>query len=264
MAFSNLQEMVEKNVPIYVINRSAKVLGKPHLLMLEFRNPAGGRSSTVKLPPMPYPVNLSQRVAPPEAIPASQDFVDLINRGVLELVPPDKANSILKDPEVQASVRHAFSKLERRRQRPGKKKPDFRVKSGGSRMTDAVSHFDESEMTAGDFMRNLQEESAFDVEEVNSQEALRVADSVTITPKIQQMVSDLLENPDLKKDYLMDLKAMDKDGLTDEDLHYMMDHLRSFDQITNYLRSVLAERAGKKSDGKKSSKSKKNTIMDLD
>jgi len=249
MAHISLQEMVKKNIPIFVINRSARVLGKPHLLMLEFRNPGGGRSSTVKLPPMPYPVNLTQRVAPPEAIPASQDFVDLLNRGVLELVSPDKANTILKDPDVQEAVRHSFSKLERRRSRPGKKQQDFKVRSGGSRMTDAVSYMDDAEMTAGDFLRDLhgESEAALGLEEVTAQEALRVADTGNVTPKIKQLVSDLVENPDLKKDYLMDLKAMDKDGLTDEDLQYMMDHLRQFDQITNYLRSVMAERAGKSS-----------------
>ena len=90
---------------------------------------------------------------------------------------------------------------------------------------------------------------------------------------------DLQEDPSLKKRYLTELKSMDEDTLTEEDLGYLMDQLREFDTIIAYVRSIMARRAGerveeeevqaapKKKRGrpkKKKSKAGKSPMEDLD
>lgn len=251
----DIQQMVEEGTPIFVINRSATVLGNSHLIMLEFPHPTGGRKSTVMLPPVKYPINLTQRVAPPSAIAMCQDFIELVNRGVLQLVSPDKARKILAEPGAQASVNRAYQKLQERR-RPTIKKGNspnspFKVRDNGGRITDAVADLGTSDLTGADFSRgypgeSYDEEAEPAVETVTkSAETLRVAgESSNTSPKVVQFCIDLVENPELKKDYLMELKSWDEEALTSEDLGYMVDQLREFDTIVAYLRSVMAQRAG--------------------
>ncbi len=68
--------------------------------------------------------------------------------------------------------------------------------------------------------------------------------STAVAPRIVTFCLDLNANPELKKDYLMDLKTMDPSSLTDEDLGYMVENLSDFDTIVSYVKSVMAKRAG--------------------
>ena len=105
------------------------------------------------------------------------------------------------------------------------------------------------------------------------------AQTQTVSPKVVQFCIDLQEDPSLKKRYLTELKSMDEDTLTEEDLGYLMDQLREFDTIIAYVRSIMARRAGerveeeevqaapKKKRGrpkKKKSKAGKSPMEDLD
>ncbi len=246
----DIQELIENGIPIWVINRSASILGKPHRLMLEFPHPTGGKKSSVDLPPIQYPINLSQRVAPPSAIGMSQDFVDLLNAGVLEIVTPEHAQDMLRDPEARAAVKHAFDKLNNRkrgsglRQAPG----NFKVHTGG-RQTDAAADLSEDGnmgLSAKDFYSNVpgNEEDPEDAVQKHVDQMKVASASKAVSPRIVTFCLDLNANPELKKDYLMDLKTMDPSSLTDEDLGYMVENLSDFDTIVSYVKSVMAKRAG--------------------
>jgi hypothetical protein len=247
----DIHEMIEKGLPIYVVNRSATVLGTPHRLMLNFPNPNGGRPNMISLPPVQYPINLSQLVAPPSAIGACQEFLNLVNRGVLQIVPADTARKILANPDVQEVVKHAFKKMDKRTQRPGgiqAKKPNFKVVNGGSRSTQSDPYPDEPEVTATSFLRdqpgtgNPFQDKMLEMDSVPANEVL--ASAATINTKVMQLCADLQSNPELKQDYLLEIKAIDPDSLTQEDLGYLIDNLRGFDNIVAYVRSIMAKRVG--------------------
>jgi hypothetical protein len=247
----DIHEMIDKGLPIYVINRSATVLGTPHRLMLNFPNPNGGRPNMVSLPPIQFPVNLSQMVAPPSAIGACQEFLNLVNRGVLEIVPADRARQILADPDAQAVVKHAFKKMDKRAQRPGgiqAKKPNFKVVNSGARSTDSVPYPEDKDITASTFLQNRPgpadpfADKVLEMDSVPANEVL--ASSATINAKVMQICADLQSNPDLKQDFLLEIKAIDPDSLTQEDLGYMIDNLRGFDNIVAYVRGIMAKRVG--------------------
>jgi hypothetical protein len=242
--------MVDEGVPIYVVNRSARILGKSHLLVLEFPNPTGGRGSTVKLPPIKYPINLSRRVAPPSAIPMSRDFIDWVNRGVLEIILPEQAKEILSDPEARAAIRGAYDKMDQKRGMAAgmREAPNFNVRSGGQRETNAVADLNEAGLTAADFMGTTPESVRGPLpsqQMAAPQKALEVsADTATVSPRVKQFCQDLVEDASLKRDYLVNLKSWDEDELSDDEIGYMLDRLSSFDSISSYLRSLLAARAG--------------------
>jgi hypothetical protein len=247
---NDLQGMVERNEPIFVVNRSARVLGKAHLLVLEFPNPTGqGRGQTVKIPPIKYPINLTRRVAPPQAIPMSTAFVNWVNQGVLEIIPAARAREILSDPEAQAAVRGAYDKLSRRRGDAirMREQPNFKARHGGAQQTRAYADLGESDLTAADFSANAP--GAFDIENMpgvpkpEKQGALKVAEaSQRVQPKIQQFCSDLVEDPSLKGNYLIELKSWDEAVLPDDDIGYMLQQLSDFDNICSYLRAIKAQR----------------------
>lgn len=247
---NDLQGMVDRGEPIFVVNRSARVLGKAHLLVLEFPNPTGqGRGQTVKIPPIKYPINLTRRVAPPQAIPMSTAFVNWVNQGVLEIVPAERAREILANPEAQAAVKGAYEKIARRRGDAlrQKEKPNFRVRHGGAQETRAYADLDASDLTAADFSASTP--GAFDIENLpgvpkpQKQGALKVAEaSQLVQPKIEQFCGDLIEDPSLKGNYLIELKSWDEETLSDDDIGYMLQQLSDFDNICSYLRAIKAQR----------------------
>ena len=239
----NIQQMVDENIPIYVVNRSARVLGTAHVLVIEFPHPTGGRGSTVKIPPIKHPINLSRRVAPPSAIPLSTAFIDWVNKGVLEIIDVEDAKEILADPEVRAAVTQAYKKLDARRGEALNPRPQFKVKQGGSRETHAIADLDEARVSMSDFQSTALGDMGLPQPE--AQNALTVtAETVTITPKIQKFCGDLQEDPALKGDYLRELKSWDEVVLNDDDIGYMLSQLNEFDNICAYLRSIKAARAG--------------------
>jgi len=241
----DIQEMVDKNIPIYVVNRSARVLGKAHVLVIEFPHPTGARGSTVKIPPIKHPINLTRRVAPPQAIPLSTAFIDWVNKGVLEIIDVDRAKEILSDPEVQASITHAYKKLDTRRGEALVNRPQFAVKAGGSRETHAVADLSDARLSMTDFQSSVP--PGMDLPQPKPQGALEVsAETIKINPKLQQFCADLQEDPSLKGDYLLELKGWDEETLSDDDVGYMLSHLSEFDNICAYLRSIKADRAGEK------------------
>jgi len=254
----SLQQMVDENVPIYVRNRSARQLDKSHMLVIEFPNPAGGRGSTVVIPAIKYPIDISRKVAPPAAIPMSRAFVDWLNKGVLELVDPDEARRILAKPEVRAAVAAAYEKLNRKRGAGlQRKRPQFKVRHGGARETRSYADLD-SEMSAKSFYGDTPEEAKLESEIVAPQEALTLGEAdAKVSPKIKQFCADLLEEPELKKDFLTELKSWDEDELSDEELGYMMQNLAAFENIAAYLRSLMAQRATTKAEAKPKKKARK-------
>ncbi len=241
----DIQKMVDEGEPIYVVNKSASILGKSHLLVIEFPNPSGGRGSTVKIPPFKYPVNITMQVAPPAAIPMSRSFINWVNRGVLKIVPREVAEKVLARPEVQNAVNAAYDKLDSQQRQSAtmRNTPQFKVRSGGARETRAYADLDESNLTAADFYGNTPE-AAHPQVDVAPQNELRTADTEAVSPRIQRFCDDLVEDPSLKKDFLQTLKSWDEDELSDDELGYMLDNLGSFENISSYIRSVMAERAG--------------------
>ncbi len=241
----DIQKMVDEGEQIYVVNRSARILGTSHLLVLEFPNPSGGRGSTVKLPPLKYPINLTRRVAPPTAIPMSRSFINWVNRGVLQIVPAEEAQATLQAPEAQNAIRAAYKKLDsQQRQSAGQRAtPNFKVRNGGARETRAYADLDQANLTAADFYGNTPE-AAHPQVDVAPQNELRIADTDTVSPRVQRFCTDLKEDPTLKKDFLVTLKSWDEEELSDEELGFLLDSLGAFENISSYVRSLLADRAG--------------------
>lgn len=243
----DIQKMVDEGEPVYVVNKSASILGKSHLLVIEFPNPSGGRGSTVKIPPIKYPINISRQVAPPAAIPMSRSFINWVNRGVLKIIPRAEAEELLSRPEVKNAVDAAYDKLDAQKRQSAslRNTPKFNVRHGGARETRAYADLDESTLTAADFYGNTPE-AAHPLVEVAPQNELRIAETEDISPRIQRFCADLVEDPSLKKDFLQTLKSWDEDELSDDELGYMLDQLGSFENISSYVRSLMAERAGVK------------------
>lgn len=242
----DIQKMVDDGEPIYVVNKSASILGKSHLLVIEFPNPSGGRGSTVKIPPFKYPVNLTIQVAPPAAIPMSRSFINWVNRGVLKIMPREQAEAILSQPEVKNAVEAAYNKLDsQQRQSSLRNTPQFKVRNGGARETRAYADLAESDLTAADFYGTTPE-AAHPQVDVAPQNELRTAETEAVSPRIQRFCADLLEDPSLKKDFLQTLKSWDEEELSDDELGYMLDQLGAFENISSYVRSLMAERAGMK------------------
>jgi hypothetical protein len=239
----NLQEMVDDGETIYVINRSGRALGKAHVLVIEFPHPTGGRGSTVKIPPIKHPINITRRVAPPSAIPLSTAFNDWVNRGVLEIVPEEKAREILKDPEVRASVAQAYRKLDTRRGGNLQQRPTFKVRNGGDRETHGIADLDDSGLSMSNFQSSLP--PGMDLPQPEPQGALEVsAETIKVDPKIVQFCVDLQTDSSLKGDYLLTLKGWDEEMMSDDDIGYMLSQLSAFDSICTYLRSIKAARIG--------------------
>ncbi len=273
----DLQKMVEAGQPIYVVNKSAtlpQLGGKSHVLVIEFPGDGGGRGSTVQIPATKYPINLSRRVAPPSAIPKSRALVNWLDQGVLELVQPKKAREILEDPAAQAAIKRAYAKLNQRRGgalAAQEQTKEFKVKHGGARETRAYADLDQAGLTASDFYGNTPEAAHPEVEIATPQDALRVSESDTqIAPKIIKFCQDLIEDPDLKRDHLIDLKSWEEESLNDAEIGHMLDTLSGFDTISSYLKKLLAKRSGtsapkvkkSKAKGKKGRKSKKAKAAD--
>lgn len=247
----NLQKMVDEGQPIYVVNKSATVpqmQGKTHVLVIEFPGEGGARGSTVTIPAIKYPINLTRRVAPPSAIPKSRALVNWLDMGVLEIVPPKKARQVLEDPAAQAAIKRAYSKLSQKRGgalAAQEQNKDFKVKHGGARETRAYADLDEAGLTSKDFYGNTPEEAHPEIEIATPQEALRVSAADTqISAKIVKFCQDLIEDPDLKKDHLIDLKSWEEESLSDDEVGYMLEHLGGFDTISSYLKKLLAKRSG--------------------
>jgi len=246
----DIQKMVDEGEQIYVVNKSARILGKSHLLVLEFPNPSGGRGSTVKIPPIKYPINLTRQVAPPSAIPMSRSFVNWVNRGVLEVMSEANARAILSDPEAKNAIRAAYNKLDsQQRQSAGiRDTPNFKVRNGGARETRAYADLEESGLTQADFYGQSPEDAHRPIVETVSPSELRTGgEHEAVSARIQKFCADLQDDPSLKKDFLTTLKSWDEDEFTGAELGYLLDNLGAFENISSYIRSLMADRAGKKS-----------------
>lgn len=236
----NLQQLINSEEPIYVKNVSKRATGKDLLIMLNFKD-SQGNNRPVKLKSWKYPVDITKLVAPRRLLGESTDFLRLLNSGILEIVPSEKAERLLSSPDAQAAMLR-----EQTKKRPGMTKADkskFNLKVRGESLhdqelpdTDGVSDFEHDHM----FDDNM---NAFDGEVVSDPEAEEFrAKSDGVDPRIAQMMAMLSEDSDSKDEILQDLKSMDEDGMTDNDLGYILEKARSFSAIVSWAKKVLAAR----------------------
>ena len=244
----NLHEMVKGNGPIYVKNTTSRLQsgqGQGMKLMIGFKDPHG-RTSTVKIPNMKYPVDIAAMVAPRERLTESTDFMRLLQIGALELVATEKAQQVLSKPGAQAAIAREYGKGkdDMLKLPSAKKKFKLRVKGEGLHdpslaETEGVDYEERMDM---EFPEEFLDPNAPNIEAdyEHVQEDLDVSES--LNPRVLKLMATLQADPNSKSEVLADLDAIDEDSYTDEDLGYILDKARSQPIVTTWARKLMASR----------------------
>jgi hypothetical protein len=216
--------------PIYVINRTGKYIkdkqGRPHTTeyVLELHK-ANGRSSRIVIPATKFPYLLSN-VVPASMLRESPEFLTLVERGILELVPADRARELLSDPMARQAMDHAMRRLQPTVHQPIVPKDIAKLQKRQE--------------------EDLEDE---DIDQKRPQDPiLQLApaddDDADVSIAIKSIVTDLDNDPSLKDEKLLELYNMD--GLTDDDLGFLMANCRA-GNIKRWARDELAKRVGEES-----------------
>ncbi len=245
MSTQRLYELLDHRQPIYVRNVSGRGTHEPtSLVMLQVRLPDNS-IKPVKIPAMRFPINLSSMIAPPEALGNSQDFLDLLNKGILELVEPEDAIDELSDGNVSAAVKSALRDVYNRT--PMARTNEATVVDGVRRIP-KVEDEDESSVL-GKVMQDDDYEPG----------AIKIAKAKGgASTKVMQMVASLSADASLAKDTLLDLQSMPDDDLGDNDLGYIINNCSAHKSIIRWAQETLAKRSGDDVAPRPTRKRKKN------
>jgi hypothetical protein len=194
----NLRDLIRDNKPIYVKNCTGKFLEKQADHILEIRH-EGKKSQQVIIPATKFPFHLSARV-PATALASCSELFDAINRGILELVDPDDAKNIMKDPLAQKAEAHAL-----RRFQPVKRE---------SVVPPELKKFGH---TPEGVDKGISEVPPDDVSF-----PLRVADTEEddVKPAVVQILKDIKTDPALRDEKYLELVALP--DLTEDDYGYVL------------------------------------------
>lgn len=193
----DLDQLLKEEKPIFVVNRHQPI----GIVIVQFKD--GTNIERVIIPKTTHPFNLSQRV-PVKSMRESFEFRRFIQDGVLELIDPDVALNLLKDPDIQEELRAAIDRTNLRgRSMPAQESETEHRTAAVDAMKKLVNAG--KDRTAAQESRNNQE-----VEE----------ETPSINTRVQMTVQRL-QSGDLKvKEALADLKAIATD-LSREDFSYI-------------------------------------------
>lgn len=100
----NLDDFISEGKEIYVKNNAST----PGMLLINFTEPASGKTVMVKIPNTFLPIRLSDFVTP-NMIANSYDLRSWLKKGILTLVDPEEAKDIVNDPENQYEIERLFT-----------------------------------------------------------------------------------------------------------------------------------------------------------
>lgn len=224
MAGQTVQDLVKANKPIYVYNRTGEFQGKQGIYVLEIKE-SGKRAAQIPIPATRYPFLLSGHV-PPRLLAESTEFYQALSRGILVLVDPQEAQKILEDPIAQQSVQNAMRKLQ----------PTKRKQRTPPELMTSHNRDDLVPPGADRGISGLPQASPTPLQHATAQT------DAGVNPTIKQIVMDLETDPSLQKEKLLDLAGME--GLTEDDLGYLIGHCQDFSKILQWARTELASMIG--------------------
>ena len=238
-----LHELIDEGKPIFVRNLSGiSPDGITKLIMLQIK-PLHGPERAIKIPPIKYPVNLSAMVSPPHVLGESQDFLDLLNKGSLELVEPEEAMEELSDDRVNRIVQKAMREMYNRNVLPDSRKR-ARQPAGAKGDQRRVPQTDtgDEDCDDNDPMAKMMEAAAKGVDYEPGD--LRYSQSdADVNARIVQMCATLNADPGTAVDTLDDLEAMPENDLSDADLGHLIRHAKVA-KIVDWAEAQMSERAG--------------------
>jgi len=105
---ASLKQKIKKYKGVYVRNMTAD---PPTVISITFKIP-GRDPQLLKIPPGPYPYEIyPSRVSEQALLQGGEQFTHFVETGQLKYVGSRKARAILKDPEVQAEMKAALSRV---------------------------------------------------------------------------------------------------------------------------------------------------------
>ena len=242
----NIHQMIDGEKPIYVKNVSRRKTGKDLLLMLEFKDKHGSVSK-VKLLSTKYPVDIASLVAPRKLLGENADFLRLLNLGILELIPTEKAEEILDQPGAREALQREYEKREMTKGLSAPK-TDKGLWVKGTRPgdeslpeTDGVEYALDR-LPPDHVIDGNAPEVLSDFEAVHEPGVVMLAKGDGVSPRIAQLMATLQEDPSTKNAALADLQVIDEEAISNDDLGYIIDKARRFAPITSWARNVLASR----------------------
>lgn len=238
-----LHQFIEAGKPIYVRNLSGNDPdGITKLIMLQIK-PLHGPERPVKIPPIKYPINLSAMVSPPHVLGESQDFLDLLNREVLELVDPKDAMEELSDDRVKRIVQKATREMYNRNVLPdGRKKARADAGQQGEQRRVPKTDVGDEDIEVNNPLAKVMDAAAKGMDYEPGDITLSSADS-EVSARVVQMCATMSADAGTADDYLDDLEAMPDAELTEADLGHIIRHVK-IAKVTDWAESKLAERAG--------------------
>jgi hypothetical protein len=238
-----LHKFIDEGKPIYVRNLSGNDPdGITKLIMLQIK-PLHGPERPVKIPPIKYPINLSAMVSPPHVLGESQDFLDLLNREVLELVEPDEAMEELSDDRVSRIVQKATRDMYNRNVLPeGRKKARADAGQQGERRRVPKTDVGDDDIDVNNPLAKVMDAAAKGMDYEPNEIVLSNADA-EVSARVVQMCATMSADAGTADDYLDDLEAMPDGELSDADLGHIIRHVK-IAKVTDWAESKLADRAG--------------------
>lgn len=206
----DLDDLLEQGQKVYVRNNALK----SNLLLIVQMRDRNGKNRALKIPPSQFPICVSSQFSK-DMIRESSDLRDALAKGVITLVDPDKAEMELKDPDAADELKSYAISL-----------------YADSAPNNAVR----------DSMQRLKEKSSpvVDAAEVLGRNSLP---NDEVTPRIQGLVSSLVNKEKNSKDVLVQLKRM-KSALTASDLTYIIRECATEAQVREFAEASLADLSG--------------------
>jgi len=229
MSNLDVQELVRNNQPIYVKNCTGRYLESQGPYVLEIRD-GNKRVAQIIIPATKYPFLVSGHV-PAKLLAESTEFYAALSKGILELVDPDEARSIMSSTvaqQVQEQALRKFQPVRREARAPMELTPTAPVDHSNRRPPGA------------DMGISTVPDSQVPLVVAGTAEGDKATER--INPSVIQIVMDLQSDSSLYEEKFLDLAGME--GLTDLDLGYLLSNCKNYPKILQFAKSELASKVG--------------------
>ncbi len=227
----NVQDLVQDNQPIYVYNRTGQYLPQQGTYVLEIKD-GNDRPVSVVIPATKYPFLLSAHV-PAKLLADSPTFYSVLANGVLELVDPEEAQTIMRSPmaqQVQEQAMRKFQPVRRSAKKPGD-------------LMQTKRHGPEN-------VRQPNNTPLVVAAETRGEDAAQQG----VNASVLQIAMDLQSDPSLHEEKFLELAGME--DLQDLDFGYLLQHCKDFPKILQFARKELASLVDDEEDAKETPKPK--------
>lgn len=227
MAKVNLQELLNGDEPVYVVNRTGRLLGgKTSTFILAIKD-SHNSAVQVSIPATKWPIDISAMV-PRKMLQESKELFRACRPGgPLEIVAPAQAKQMLQDPMAQRSIDAALAKIER---------------AGGSgREKFAMPVQDSRSGSQSAAVPPALRSSAPNDFEVQAPQL--VVAKTDVGPRIKQICAGLQNHPDTADEVLSLLAGIPDDEISTEELGYIVKQCRESARVTRWAKTELAKRS---------------------